>query len=551
MDAPPAARSRNALASRCAVLVVAVVALLLSGCAAPDVTPVACEYQWGETPAPDGWKDVAALHTIPGYVHDGSLWLRVRPPPLDVPDPAVHFDRGWFLTEIRSGGRVVDPKGATPFVPYRPGDDVQVQWRTPTRLIAPVVIAGSQRSLWIAALRREGPPALVGGTLVLTGLLSLFAGLRRGADRSYRGLGIFLAPLGLTVLIKARTLAQINGVSGETALMLHEFGTFAFPFGFAEFVMATFGDGPWRILGRGIRLFAIVSVVLWGLHFAGVAYLGDTRAIVPLVMLVFLVQACILAYRATRTGDAAARAFLIGVSALLLISLPEILDGMRVLRLYVQTVPIGMLAFAAAMFAVIERRYRSARDGLAEQVVALEGKNREVQSLNVELRHQIAQRSRQLGELAHHGPASIPESRLVRDGEIIDGRYRIVRELGRGGMGSVHEIERLGDGKRLALKLMFGVGPNAAARFAREAEIAARVVDPHLVSVVDIGTLGPGQLYFVMELVQGRSLEEARASFGDAAWAIPILRQIARGLRAARGGRRAPRSQTGERALDG
>ena len=71
----------------------------------------------------------------------------------------------------------------------------------------------------------------------------------------------------------------------------------------------------------------------------------------------------------------------------------------------------------------------------------------------------------------------------------------------------------------------------SAARFAREAEIGARVQHANLVSIVDVG-VSAGVPFLAMELVRGGSLEAQRSKFGDVAWALPILRQIAEGLAA-------------------
>src|SRR5207244_2632202 len=68
-------------------------------------------------------------------------------------------------------------------------------------------------------------------------------------------------------------------------------------------------------------------------------------------------------------------------------------------------------------------------------------------------------------------------------------------------------------------------------QFAREAQIAAELKHPNLLDVVDVG-IADGMLFLVMPLVTGGSLEGARARFGDAAWATPLLSQIAAGLAA-------------------
>jgi serine/threonine-protein kinase len=96
----------------------------------------------------------------------------------------------------------------------------------------------------------------------------------------------------------------------------------------------------------------------------------------------------------------------------------------------------------------------------------------------------------------------------------------------------VYEVERVTDGQRLALKLVTGeVSGAQAARFAREAEIGARVRHRNLVSIVDVG-IASGAPFLVMEMAARGSLEEMRDRFGDPAWARPILTEIAEGLAA-------------------
>ena len=150
-----------------------------------------------------------------------------------------------------------------------------------------------------------------------------------------------------------------------------------------------------------------------------------------------------------------------------------------------------------------------------------------VEHTTAELQRQVAARSQDVGDvLAKLAQQSGP----IEPGRVIDGRYRVVRLLGTGATGAVHEVERLTDNRRFALKTLQGnVQTEAMARFAREAEIAARLNHPNLVPVVDFGVTDGG-LFLVMELVEGGSLEDARERFGDLAWAVPILCEIATGL---------------------
>lgn len=96
------------------------------------------------------------------------------------------------------------------------------------------------------------------------------------------------------------------------------------------------------------------------------------------------------------------------------------------------------------------------------------------------------------------------------------GVYRLVRPLGRGGMGTVYLAERA-DGQydqQVALKLLHGLAPSdeARARFVAERQILARLVHPHIARLLDGGVTAPspfapeGVPFFVMEYVDGRPL---------------------------------------------
>jgi hypothetical protein len=150
--------------------------------------------------------------------------------------------------------------------------------------------------------------------------------------------------------------------------------------------------------------------------------------------------------------------------------------------------------------------------------------------LKREISHQVAERSKQLGEELARFDGSA-DAVTIAPGDRFDARYRVVRALGTGGMGAVYEVERLTDEQRFALKIITGrVSGIVAARFAREAEIGARLHHPNLVSIVDVGVSHSGGPYLVMELVLGGTLEDRRSRFGDVVWAKSMLRQVADGL---------------------
>lgn len=93
-------------------------------------------------------------------------------------------------------------------------------------------------------------------------------------------------------------------------------------------------------------------------------------------------------------------------------------------------------------------------------------------------------------------------------GRVVADRYRMIRCIGRGGMGVVYEVEHVHIGKRLAMKLLHGelAGDQATIRrLRREAEAASRLSDSSTVQVFDFGT-SDGLAYLVMELVDGDDL---------------------------------------------
>jgi hypothetical protein len=171
------------------------------------------------------------------------------------------------------------------------------------------------------------------------------------------------------------------------------------------------------------------------------------------------------------------------------------------------------------------------------QSIALTGEHvrslREVEVLNVELRRQVAARSRQLADaLARLGGGS-REAPALAPGRQVDGRYTVVRELGQGGAGRVYEVERTSDRQRFALKVVTATtDAMMLARAAREAQLASEVRHPNVVTIVDVDVATEGFFFLVMELVDGRSLRDERPRFGHAEWALPILAQIAEGLAA-------------------
>jgi serine/threonine-protein kinase len=116
-----------------------------------------------------------------------------------------------------------------------------------------------------------------------------------------------------------------------------------------------------------------------------------------------------------------------------------------------------------------------------------------------------------------------------RAGAFVNGRYRLLAPLGRGGMGEVWRAEHLALRAEVAIKfpaasLAAASGPAVFERLRFEAQIAARLAaqTPHVVAVHDAGTDDDGP-FVVMEYVRGRTLREALKADGP----LPIERATA------------------------
>src|SRR6187399_2644971 len=95
-------------------------------------------------------------------------------------------------------------------------------------------------------------------------------------------------------------------------------------------------------------------------------------------------------------------------------------------------------------------------------------------------------------------------------GTVFDGRYRIVRKLGTGGMADVYLAEDQELGRRVAIKILndrHAADDQFVERFRREAKNAAGLSHPNIVSIYDRGE-AEGTYYIAMEHIEGRTLKE-------------------------------------------
>jgi serine/threonine-protein kinase len=100
----------------------------------------------------------------------------------------------------------------------------------------------------------------------------------------------------------------------------------------------------------------------------------------------------------------------------------------------------------------------------------------------------------------------------MKAGNVVAGKYRLEQRLGSGGMAEVWAATNVFTERRIAIKFMspeVAKTPEAAARFLKEAKVSARVDHPNVIDVQDVGQTDHGQLFLVMELLTGMSLDVA------------------------------------------
>jgi serine/threonine-protein kinase len=102
----------------------------------------------------------------------------------------------------------------------------------------------------------------------------------------------------------------------------------------------------------------------------------------------------------------------------------------------------------------------------------------------------------------------LADADIARPREIVAGKYRIERLLGRGGMGSVWEATTLVSGERVAIKLLHAQAPEPLERFLREGRTGERLDSQHIVRVLDTGWASEREPFIVMEALTGCDLAQ-------------------------------------------
>ena len=308
------------------------------------------------------------------------------------------------------------------------------------------------------------------------------------------------------------------------------------------FTRAYVGEPAPSRLWVGVFASVVGISVLARNPFVSILVLGPVIVVLTIATAVAQLAFLVRLRREKGPGSWSIYALAIAWPATALLGVPDILSwlGQGERTSGIRTASLGIMGIALYQAAALTRehlvslkRASELNIELGERVKLLQAKHREVELLNDELRRQIAARSRELAEkLARMDDEDLAPPPALGAGALVEGRYRVIKELGSGGMGTVYEVERISDGKHFALKaLAGGGGSEARARFAREAQIVANVNHPNVISIVDVDVAKSGFIFLVMELVaSGTTLHDVRRRERDIPWTLGVLAQVAAGI---------------------
>jgi serine/threonine-protein kinase len=364
-------------------------------------------------------------------------------------------------------------------------------------------------------------------------------------DRRRRAEGWFALESTLAALYAAFNLGVLQSVVGVYDTPLTNLGLAGSAIAAVYFTHAQFHLGPPHRAWRWAAALSVLSVLVLGGPFTDTG--GATRVTMSIMTANCVVQTWyFIKFVQVKPRPMGLVLVTLTWPISCLLGLPdfcawlgfgEILGGLRGAPLGVAFVSFsGFFAMSRDLVGT-NRRVDQLNAELSTRLSLLEAKHHEVRDLNDELRRQIGARSANLADIL--ATVTIPgegASGALSLGEILHDRYRIVRAIGAGGMGVVYEAERTKDGRRFAVKVLNGTTSRAAlARFAREAQIVSQIDHENVVSIADVDVSAAGVMFIVMELVDGKSLEEQRDRWGDAPWALDVLAQVAEGLAAIHG----------------
>ena len=120
----------------------------------------------------------------------------------------------------------------------------------------------------------------------------------------------------------------------------------------------------------------------------------------------------------------------------------------------------------------------------------------------------------------------------LQPGQILADKYRIIRQIGQGGMGAVFEGENIRIHRKVAIKTLHAAVAGKAdilQRFEREAQAAGRIGSEHIVEVLDMGDLPDGSRFMVMEFLSGKTLGDriiVNGKMPARELAIPLMQML-------------------------
>ena len=123
-------------------------------------------------------------------------------------------------------------------------------------------------------------------------------------------------------------------------------------------------------------------------------------------------------------------------------------------------------------------------------------------------------------------------------GRVLDGRYRIVKKVGEGGMSFVYLASDVSTSERYAIKVLSAAlssDVNAMARLRREASLGMRLAHPNVCHIIRLGETQDGLVYVVMPFVEGEVLSDRNNRLGTLSLAesVKFVRDMAAGLHVA------------------
>lgn len=134
--------------------------------------------------------------------------------------------------------------------------------------------------------------------------------------------------------------------------------------------------------------------------------------------------------------------------------------------------------------------------------------------------------------------STFPRQTELVPGQILEGKYRVAQEIGRGAMGVVYEGIHISLGRKVAIKTLLAElchDAHLADRFQQEARAASAIGHPHIINVFDLGRTPDGIFFMVMELLVGESLADLVTKHPKLPipLAIHLMTQVLSGLSAA------------------